>query len=42
MKRNLAKDKMNLAFEVSLFILTNDFLHAAKPYDMGPTVLLPL
>jgi hypothetical protein len=29
-------------FEVSLFIVANDFLHAVKSYDMGTTALLPL
>jgi hypothetical protein len=32
---------MNLAFEISLFILLSDFLHAVKTCDMGPTALFP-
>jgi hypothetical protein len=35
------KEIMNLAFEVSLFILRNEFLHAVKSYGMGLTALLP-
>jgi hypothetical protein len=29
-ERNLAKEMMNLAFEISLFILHSDFLHASR------------
>jgi hypothetical protein len=32
---------MNLGFEAYLLTIQNDFLHAAKSYDMGPTVLIP-
>jgi hypothetical protein len=31
-----------LSCKVFLFILTSDFLHAVKSYDMGPPALLPL
>jgi hypothetical protein len=37
----LAKEMMNLAFEMSLFILRSDFLHAVKSYDMRPAAFLP-
>jgi hypothetical protein len=36
------KEMMNLAFEISLFILQSDFLHARKSYAMGSMALLPL
>jgi hypothetical protein len=32
----LAKEMINVAFEVSLFILQSDFLYAIKSYNMGP------
>jgi hypothetical protein len=31
---------MNLAFEVYLFILRSEFLHAVKSYDLGLAALL--
>jgi hypothetical protein len=34
--------EINLVFEISLFILRSDSLHALKFYGMGPNVLLPL
>jgi hypothetical protein len=33
---------MSSAFEVSLFMIQSDFLHAIKSYDTGPTALLSL
>jgi hypothetical protein len=38
----MAKEIINLSFEVSLFVLRSYFLYALKSYDIGPTALLPL
>jgi hypothetical protein len=39
-QKELGEEMTNLAFEISLFILRSDVLHAVKSYDMGPTALL--
>jgi hypothetical protein len=38
----VAEELMNFAFEISLFVLPSDFLHAVKSYDMGPEALIPV
>jgi hypothetical protein len=40
--KNLAKKIINLAFEVALFILRSDILHAVKSFGMRPLASLPL